>query len=133
MRSKEQEEEEECQRTRGRRSSRGLAASATPSRKESATKLDQLAWALWTADWSGCRLLLHPGQQGQGHHVERGDAGRVSEEAQEVHPRHQDGLRRAEEGEGPGGPDHLLGEGHQVDCLKHWHRDHFLRRPNIQM
>ncbi len=33
------------------------------------------------------------GEQGQGNHVERGDPGRVSDQPQEVHPRHQDGLR----------------------------------------
>ena len=54
------------------------------------------------------------GQQGQGHHLECWDFGRVSEEASQVHSRHEDGLRWAEEAEGQGQPDHLPREGHQV-------------------
>ena len=39
--------------------------------------------------------------------MEYGDFGRLPDEPQEVHPRHQDGLRRTQEEEGQIRPDRL--------------------------
>ena len=49
------------------------------------------------------------------HHLGCGHPGRVSDEPQEVHPRHEDGVRRAQEEEGPGRPHRLPPRGHQVE------------------
>ena len=54
---------------------------------------------------SATRSPCHAGQRRQGHHLERRDSGRVPDQAKEVHPRHQDGLRRFE---GQERPDSLL-------------------------
>ena len=58
---------------------------------------------VWPQDGPGARLLVHGRQHQEGHHVERGHALRVPAQPQEVHPGHQDGLCRPQEGGRPQG------------------------------
>ena len=48
----------------------------------------QPARSVGQTDRPGRRLLLHPGQQGQGRHLGRGHARHLPDQPQEVHPRH---------------------------------------------
>ena len=61
--------------------------------------------------WS--QILRFRYRVGPGHPV------RVLRKSQEVHTRHQDGVRRPEEGERTVGPDRLLGERVQVNDSPH--------------
>ncbi len=55
------------------------------------------------------------------HHLGPGHVGRVPHQPQEVHPRHQDGLRRTQEEEGAG-PAHRLPAGRHGKVKKRWCR-----------
>src|SRR3569833_1425417 len=106
------------------------AGRAVPLGRERRWKQDRPCAARSVRPENGFRrwLRLHGCQQAKGHHLVRRHAGtshrlspsphpgvsiltwpsvRIPREPQEVYPRHQDGLRWSEEGEGPERPDHV--------------------------
>ena len=60
-------------------------------------------------------LLMRPYCFGSRYHLGGGHSRHLSDEPQEVHSRHEDGVRRSQEEEGPGRPDRVPPRRHKVE------------------